>query len=381
MTITYNNKHFILECTINVNGGLGEPQPLIISPGTTDWILPQGRNGIIPLNTGDVIELFCTTSVMATCQSNGQFLIEGVSMDFVNFTCPSYPSHSARRSGRTCYGGATVIEVGYAVDTRFLTTMDICHDEINEATLYSHYHMSEANDGFQYNFPRPNFIPGIFFNGKNVDNLYTKLNQIAVFTNILGSADLANALVEMTGNTYLARGHLAAKADYIFGTHQQSTFYFVNVAPQWQTFNAANWENVESSVRLFAADRGLDLDIYTGTHGIMTAADINGIQRELFVYIDANGKGLIPVPKLYYRVVIDEASRKGIVLLGVNNPHANLAEIQASYIICTDISDQLTWLKWDKTNLYKGYSYACEFNQFAALVGHLPALSVSGVLL
>jgi len=79
-------------------------------------------------------------------------------------------------------------------------------------------------------------------------------------------------------------------------------------------------------------------------------------------------------------VVIEPSSRKGIVLIGVNNPHLSLEEIKRDYILCTDVSDKIDWISWKKTDLTAGYSYACEVAEFRKKVDHLPEFSVSGLL-
>lgn len=97
-------------------------------------------------------------------------------------------------------------------------------------------------------FPRPNFITGGFFNGKNVDGLYTRNTQRQTISGLVGSSDLALRYIEETSDVFLgkfslkisqselfkifiniifktARGHLAAKADFIFG----SQVYFLQL--------------------------------------------------------------------------------------------------------------------------------------------------------
>ena len=64
---------------------------------------------------------------------------------------------------------------------------------------------------------------------------------------LVGSEELADQYVEVQTNasktrrylqaTFLSRGHLAPNADFIFGSWMDSSFHFVNVAPQWQSFN------------------------------------------------------------------------------------------------------------------------------------------------
>jgi hypothetical protein len=38
------------------------------------------------------------------------------------------------------------------------------------------------------------------------------------------------------------------------------------------------------------------------------------------------------------------------------------------------------WVSWNRTSLKNGYGYACEVNQFAEVVGHLPPMNVQGLL-
>ena len=78
---------------------------------------------------------------------------------------------------------------------------------------------------------------------------------------------------------YLARGHLAPNADFLTYawqveqhlplptpacqhlhtalssafSGQDATFTFIDVAPQWQSFNAGNWLDLENGVRDLAA--------------------------------------------------------------------------------------------------------------------------------
>lgn len=72
--------------------------------------------------------------------------------------------------------------------------------------------------------------------------MYSQAQQKQTIAKLVGS-ELANKYI--TNTQYLARGHLAAKSDFIFATGQRLTFYFTNCAPQWQPFNAGNWNYLE----------------------------------------------------------------------------------------------------------------------------------------
>jgi len=125
----------------------------------------------------------------------------------------------------------------------------------------------------------------------------------------------------------------------------------------------------------------LNVNCYTGVYGVTTLPNKQGVETPLYLAKDANNNGLIPVPKLYFRVVIDPTSHKGIVFVGVNNPHLTEEQIKRDYIICTDVSDQVTYINWKTTDIKAGWSYACEVADFLKTVKHLPALTAKGGLL
>lgn len=368
-------------CTINVNGDLGEPQPLLLRPGTSQIFYPSSRAGIVNLNDNEQIELYCssgfaapsgaTNSIIATCTTSNQFLFNGNRYNFITFACNGFVAHTARKTGARCYNNGYVVEHGFPVGSdRFVKVYDVCHDEVSEANYYASYKFTPANDGFQSGYPRPNFITGGFFGGKNVDNLYSRVTQRNTLADIVGSYDLALKYIEETSDVFLARGHMAAKADFIYGNEHRATFYFTNTMPQWQKFNALNWGAVEDGTRVLAADRGINLDVYSGTWGVIQLNDVGGVPREYHLYIN-NSPRQIPVPKLYYRIVINRADDSGIVLIGVNNPHLTLDEIKKDYIVCTDVSSQVSYINWQKDNIERGYSYACAVNDFVKAIPHV----------
>ncbi|XP_036327516.1 uncharacterized protein LOC118740129 [Rhagoletis pomonella] len=377
------------DCAFDINGELNDPAPIFTPHNHFDWLVPNAA-GVVELSNGAYIDMYCSTSFMAPftnrtkvtaqCLQKKYFLVDGLIYPFANFSCTAWPAYTARRTGRPCNGGTDLLEVGFELEAGFLPTMDICHDEVNEVTRYVHHVLNPSSNGYQHGVSRPSFITGDFYNGKNVNNLYTKVEQNKTISQILGMD--ASPYFNDTIDVYMARGHMAAKVDFIFGAPQKATFYFVNAAPQWQMFNGGNWERIEDGVRRFASDQALTLDCYTGIWGVSTLPDVNGVQQELYLAFDENNNGLIPVPMLYFRVVIDRESRKGIVLLGVNNPHISLEEIKRDYVICKDVGRRIDWIGWNKDNLMKGYSYACAVDDFLKVVTHLPLedLHTTGLL-
>ncbi|XP_017043460.1 uncharacterized protein LOC108089610 [Drosophila ficusphila] len=383
-------------CSFQVNGDLKDPAPLYVirnELGHARYLEPN-HEGIVQLKHGESLEFHCIkpltglfagySFVNSTCWQQQSFLAMGSIYQLQDFVCNSWPTYSARRTNRPCNGGTDLLEVGFQLSATsfddFLQTFDVCHDEPSEVTRYVHHVLHPGSAQYQRSVSRPTFIPGDFYGGKDVNTLYTQVRQNITVSEILGMD--ASPYFNISGNVYLARGHLSAKTDFVFGAEQQATFFFVNAAPQWQTFNGGNWERVEDSVRKFVADENITADCYTGTWGVSTLPDVNGTERELYLDFDENNNGLIPVPKLYFRVVVDRESQKGIVLIGVNNPHVDLEQIKREYIVCEDIGNQLTWVSWTKEDLKKGYSYACTVEDFTSVVKDLPLddLQVKGVL-
>lgn len=122
--------------------------------------------------------------------------------------------------------------------------------------------------------------------------------------------------------------------------------------------------------RVLAADRNINLDVYTGTWGIIELKDISGVPQPYYLSIIGATKK-IPVPKLYYRIVINKADDSGVVVIGVNNPHLTLEEIKKDYVVCTDVSSQIKYISWQKEIVSKGYTYACAVNDFVKVVPHI----------
>ena len=367
---------------------------MIIVPGTSEFLYPQRRNGIIVLNYNEEIELFCSSRFVAPfnytqflivkCTNDNLFKAEGKTVPFSSFACTSYVPHLARRSNETCFNSSAIFEFGFQIaDGRFLPMMKMCHNEVQESTLWTQYPQIPANAGFQRTFQRPRFTSGPMFGGRNVDRLYIGVIQRQTIGGLIGPSRVEQ-LWNDEKNLFLARGHLAARADFIYASQQRATFYIANVAPQWHSFNVGNWLALEISLRGYVADNNINTEIYTGTFGVQQLRDENRVLREIFLDFDRNRNGLIPAPVLYYKVVIEPISQRGIVFIGVNNPHTTIEEIRSKYIICRDVSSLVTYINWKRNDLTQGFSYACEVEDFVQAIGYqLPAnvKAVNGLLL
>lgn len=219
------------------------------------------------------------------------------------------------------------------------------------------------------------FLAGKFYPGIDIDYLYKFETQLDTLARILDSDELAKERLKKSVQ-FLSRGHMAAKADFVYGAQQRSTFWYLNTAPQWQSFNGGNWNFLEISVRRFAASRRLDLDVYTGVHGQMTMEDIRGKQQP--VYLHAEGT-VMSVPKFYWKVIYDPLSKRGTAFVGLNDPFIRL--VTDDVFLCTDISEGIKWLDWRPRNITSGISYACSVADLRKAVPVVPLLDVIGILM
>jgi DNA/RNA endonuclease G (NUC1) len=337
------------------------------------------------------MELFCTNGfaspseisgnlIRISCSTGTIFRFSGIFYNLNEFTCRNWPTSVAQKRVTTnrCFNQGTIVDVGFQVENRFLKVFTSCHDPRTEENYYTEYQLTPSSDGQETNVVRPSWRQGDFFPGKNVDALHTRVTQRNTIATILRSTAIAERFIEdPNSNVFLARGHMAAMTDFISANEQRATFFFINTAPQFQTFNSMNWVAVEISSRRLAADRNIFLDVYTGTFGVTQYRDVSGANQQIFLAFPSRQ---IPVPMLYYKILVNRSNRAGVVLIGVNNPHLTLTEILRDYVICNDVSDRINYVSWRRDDLVRGYSYACEVNDFLRRVPHIPGLVVTSLL-
>lgn len=226
--------------------------PLILNPTSNDFYTPS-QNGKLNFNTGDKVLLACTgesnsivvgkkeQEKIVQCVGGNIFSSKSDNLEkpFKEFKCLDYPDSTARKTGKQCLGKYTEIEIGFKPSIGFVSIMTTCLDEAKRDTLYSVYTLSGGIGGQQVKVPRPDegfregdFYPGLY---PTPNALYSKKSQLNAVAKLLRSEDLANKYVKLNDDYFfMSRGHLTAKADYLYGSQQRATFYMVNVAPQWQ---------------------------------------------------------------------------------------------------------------------------------------------------
>jgi hypothetical protein len=380
-------------CSMAINGDLGDPQPVFLRGNA--YLQPTGNSGRINLNSGESLTIACSGSgrtvqhplgannlqfVTVSCVndvlfSNSQFLSSAGR--FGEFTCSSHAFHEARRTTRTCFGGNLLIEIGFTVQNTFFPLYHSCFDENRLEVLYTIYDQLTTNAVHQSGVTRPSFLPGNFFGSLPVNNLYTQVTQRNTIAAIVGQ-ELANQYI--TSTQFLARGHLAAMTDFVFATGQRASFYFINVAPQFQPFNGGNWMWLEARLRTRIGAAGYNTIMYTGTFGVTQLRDQAGVLRDIYLHENRQ----IPVPLYYYKVAYDESRSIATAFVGINNPYYTLQEIQRDLVFCQDHcrgNNAFSWLTWQPDNIAFGYSFCCTLEDFRRTVPHLPAFTARNGLL
>lgn len=218
------------------------------------------------------------------------------------------------------------------------------------------------------------FKKGVFYNGIDLERAYNFDVQMSVMSDILGSS--AQNVIKKN-KQYLTRGHLVAKADFVYAEQQRSTFWYVNTAPQWKSFNEGNWNSLEISVRQFVKNRHLDLDVYTGTDDIMSIEDARGNHQPIYLKDPQRPNARIYVPRFYWKIIYDPLTKRGTAFVGVNDPF--IKQITKDLCLCNDITDKITWLKWSPHDIQAGLSYACSIDNLRESLW-LPPLDVVGIL-
>ncbi|XP_050081183.1 uncharacterized protein LOC126568709 [Anopheles maculipalpis] len=374
-------------CTISLHRDLTAVQPLLLQPGTDEFLWPQLNSTTIALDYGQMVELFCSHGfrkgspvggksklVTLMCEADGRLGYQSEQYNISDFPCQRPVFHVAERTGARCYDNGTIVRVGFSVGAdRFVQLYEVCFDETHLRSHYVKHRLTPHNAHHQRSVKRPSFLQGAFYGELKMASLYTYAAQYATLTRILGSTTRADALLDNKKGLFFARGHLAAKSDFVYGSHQRASFWFMNVAPQWQRFNGFSWQRIETGLKAYVASNDLRLTVYTGTYGVLKLLDGNGDPQEVFLDFDPNRDpaGRVPAPALFYKVLIDEEHDAGLALVGVNNPHASEEEIAESYVMCKDVSSEVRWLRWDRNSIADGYVYACDVNEFNQVIGHL----------
>lgn len=386
------------DCSFDIIGSAALEFPPILTDETLDFVLPEGteddRN--IPIEAGKVVVLACPGTefeyesvwgegpVYSRCIGGSDIDVwypgaedDVVGLQWKDMSCRSQPKDNVDELGECGpTGEGSLLRIGFQMTVDGdASTILVCHDLNASATLWAQHSLWDEISAQDHGNNRPSFKQDSFFD-YDVNQAYTKVSQIAAVAELVGSRELAEQYIEESGsNQFMSRGHLAPNADFIFYSWMDATFHFINVAPQWQSFNGVNWVGLENGARDFVVDKAIDAIVYTGTHGVMKLADVNGNMVEIYLH----NKNQLPVPRFFWKIIYDPIGNAGVAVVGVNNPHVQ--EINETYQLCPALDNPTILDRVSQPeNIERGYIYACRVEDLSAAVPEVPELPAMQLL-
>lgn len=156
------------------------------------------------------------------------------------------------------------------------------------------------------------------------------------------------------------RGHLTPNADFGTKTGREETYHYVNAVPQAPYFNSYRWKMIENAVRR----SNLPLKVITGTLGSQGTLDYQ-----------------INIPHFFYKIVLHEKTRNGIVFVGLNckslkelglsTMEEQLLPAEINYredclrnYVCDNKCSQLDWMNNEQRQNIGPYVTCCSIEDF-----------------
>jgi hypothetical protein len=268
------------------------------------------------------------------------------------------------------------MEIGFAIEDRFLRTIQLCFDESRQQALYSHATITASINQRNSKIARPSWLQSAdIFDIPSVNTHYIRTAQRTTVNTALGLPATSTKYIQNNDN-FLSRGHFTARSDNFYPAQQNASFFLLNVAPQWQSCNGYNWNQVEIFVRDYAEAHKVDLLEWTGGYGVTTLPhEESGEPVELYLY-NVDGRKALPVPEFYWKIAYEPLSQKGIVIIVINNPY-----LSTYNPVCEDVSSKVEGLAWDKDDQQQGFGYICTLTSFTKVVTYLPQFVDKGLLL
>ncbi|XP_075167818.1 salivary protein Tsal1-like [Haematobia irritans] len=325
--------------------------------GSTLQLVCTGKNNII--------KSLKVTHLQLQCSKSGQFVDANNNVIALStLVCNFIPESTLQTTSRKCsHNKGFIYESGITVDKMFYPIFEICYDKNSETTLYTHNTLNGATLKYKISeSTRRNFLAtGMKQSTRKINEIYTKKNQFARFEKYFGSDQ---TFIDDKRH-FLSRGHLTPDADFIFGYEQLATYYYTNVALQFQSINGGNWLRVEDMGRSLAADYGEDFESYNGYFGMVQLPKANGAKVK--IYLDSQNE--FHIPKYYFKVLLRKSADESIVFVNVNNPHITNGKAEE---VCPNVCDKARLNHKDFNNLAKGFTFCCTLEEFKKVYPNLP---------
>merc|ERR1712168_1187029 len=404
----------------------GKFPPLLLQK--SKFIFPTEKvedERVLKFKEGDSLELFChggsdekqagiyvkrsdktkkDSKVSLSCKS-GEFMVSGSDEKIAveKATCNQKQEPRLDRTQEKCSpvgsDGRTdklesleKVSIGWKIEDTFIEQIGLCVDESNFGTIWTNHTVRGASINLRDIDPkRPSFRADTsaytrknqrFFKwstSTKLNKLYSKKSQKSTVTALLGGVtsieDETIIETSSSGTDYFAKGHLSPDAAFVYNVLQDATYYFINVAPQFQSFNNGNWKALEINTRDLASSLGHDVSSYTGTHGILQYTDKHGDLVDIYLYLNGETRYL-PAPLYYWKVLYDAETDTGAAFIGLNDPHATSPPNE----LCTNVCSSMAWVDWSITELDAGYMYCCSIEDARKAIPSMPDIKTSGLI-
>ncbi|RZC36370.1 Endonuclease NS domain containing protein [Asbolus verrucosus] len=361
--------------------------PVENAPNDRNITLPVSETIIISCNGGHFDDI-TTKTLLATCNQDGQFEVQDAIIEFDKLSCVNFQPQVAKVSDTPCGPNAVLIEIGFQIglNIKLVPQIVVCFDVKNLNPLYTNHNLTKSIGFIKSYLTTPYVVDPIYNVSIDFDELYSVDYQLSTINRLLGLPANSTRYVDpascnpdpiiTTPGFCFSRRPLTYRGDFVYISQQDATYRYITVAAQW-SFVDYNLEDLQNNVIDYVKKNKLDLEVYTGSYGIVTLPHADtGEDVELYLYVSGDVKA-IPVPLLFWKLIYDPLTQRATVFVSVNNPHQTDV---SKNIICEDISDGITWLTWEKHNVTKGYSYACAYEDAKATITYLPEIEVKGTL-
>ncbi|KAL1397666.1 hypothetical protein pipiens_009593 [Culex pipiens pipiens] len=368
------------QCLVNLRNDLTSPEPVFLR-GNQLWA-PNGA--ALLWNSGEATTISCqngqlngfgVSTASLTCQAGTTFTIGGTQVDSRALTCTQRITGDLDATTTACAGGAGQFRnIGFRLtDGQLVTYIQSCYNVNTASVIYTRHIIPgrAINHAISESY-RPSFKVAGTAGHVSPATSYTTAQQRVRLAALLGSQEQADRFI--TTSSYMSRGHLAPDADGIFRSWQWATYFYVNVAPQWQQTNGGNWLVVENAARNIAGRLQEDVLIFNGAHGVMTLPHVNG--QQIPITLEAGG---IEAPKWYWKIIKSPNTNSGIALITNNDPFRT--SMPAAEMLCTDVCATYGWANANYGNFARGYTYCCTVASLMQAIPAIPAeAAVANVL-
>ncbi|CRK89123.1 CLUMA_CG002495, isoform A [Clunio marinus] len=341
----------------------GSEYRLMLPDSTGHLNFRQGENAMVACTSDqkpNTLTFNNKTSSTIFCLSGDSYNINNMRYKVSDFNeCKSLITGNTINLNKKCADQGSMITIGFQLTEGrgFITLIEICYNKKRSSSIYAkHIVQGKIIKNKMITNTRPSLFKKTEVPTKvNPQKSFTKSNQLKRFQQIFGDLETAQ---EFINKTYLARGHLAPDADFIFASWQSSTYYYINTVPQWQSINNGNWKHIESAIRSKANQLKADLEIYTGGFDVLKLKNKK---------ISMENDGL-DVPKWSWKIVKLPFENLGIAFLTLNNPFA----LSSPNALCQDVCNESGWNWKERKSISKGWTICCRVSDLMRVILDVP---------